>query len=155
SANGKIAAIENETIAVYNSITDSTKILIAISKTTIVKKLVWSKNGKTLAFLEGHSAELTSDDELKIQVFDTAKRTSYTLTNSNLGKNKITDYIQTPLLLSDDGSQLFFYYRSTPSLIADDNIVEVWDSKTKLAYPAAKIYGDPALKPKLAVWNVK
>ena len=60
--------------------------------------------------------------------------------------------MQTPILFSNDGKQVFFYTIDPRHQIESDSIVEVWNSSDKLVYPEKKLYGNPFTIPKIAVW---
>lgn len=154
SASPKIAVIESTGISIYDPSQNFKKSQVMSDSMGSFKNLVWSKSGKMLSFLYEAKNANTVKGRLKIFAYDTTTQMRYGLNNTELNGNQITDYIQTPITLSTNGEQLFFYYQSKPSTVVNDDMVEIWDSATKLVYPAQRIYGDPALKPKIAVWNI-
>ncbi len=153
STTGQIAIIESTGISIYDALQNFKKNQVISDPTAKFKNLVWSKSGKVLSFLCEEKNANILEGRFKVYVYEPTTQKRYELNNLVLSGNQITDYIQTPITLSDDGSELFFYYSSKPSKVIND-MVETWDSASKLVYPAQKVYGDPALRPKIAVWNI-
>ena len=154
SNTGHIALIESSGITIYDANQNFKKSPVLLDSTSSFKNLVWSKSGKMLSFLCEAKDANSADGRFKIFAYDVTLQKRHELNNTMLNGNQISDYIQTPITLSADGGQLFFYYQSKPSKGVNDDRVEIWDSASKLVYPAQKVYGDPALKPKIAVWNI-
>lgn len=116
------------------------------------KKLFWSENGENLAFFE----------EFKTPAGLTVNHRIFNYNRIN-GKTSILDpqhstvvkdlTITTKALrFSDDGQRIFFIYNS-PKIEALDNRYEIWDSESPLEYVQNKLYANPDILPKLAVWS--
>jgi dipeptidyl aminopeptidase/acylaminoacyl peptidase len=120
------------------------------------KKMVWSKSGNILAFLQEENPIRENTPNHKLYSYNWAIKRLDLLDNKNekLKTLCISSDMQTPIILSADGSQVFFYFASPTVEPPKSDTVEIWDASTKLVYPAQKIYGDPALIPKIAVWYV-
>lgn len=154
SNDGKIAAVESNGVSIYNPTDGFAKTQLISDTNSSFKNLAWSKSADMLTFIQAQRNVSTDDVFLNIFLYNTLSGKLLTLENSRLGENRITDKIQTPVTVSNDGKFLFFYYTTALSQVASDDLVEIWNSNTKLVYPAQQIEGDPALKPKLAVWDL-
>ncbi|RYY25409.1 MAG: S9 family peptidase [Chitinophagaceae bacterium] len=148
NANGVLAVNEESGICIYNSAQSFKRTLIVSGKADMYKNMAWDKTGVLLAFFH-HGA---GQDNIVLYDSKTGERKA--LPVEKLKGMQISDAVQTPIILSDDGSRLFFYVIAHPAKNSGNGVVEVWDSKSKLVYPAEKSYGDSALMPKIAVWNI-
>ncbi|MCK8141449.1 prolyl oligopeptidase family serine peptidase [Flavobacterium sp. I-SCBP12n] len=120
------------------------------------KKIVWSKSGNILAFLQEENPIQANMPNHKLYCYNWAAKRLDMLDNKKekLKALHISSDMQTPIILSADGSQVFFYFTSPKVQAPKSDTVEIWDAATKLVYPAQEIYGDLALIPKIAVWYV-
>ncbi|WP_116787825.1 alpha/beta hydrolase family protein [Flavobacterium psychrotrophum] len=123
----------------------------------VIKKIIWSDNNGSMAFLAQRSAENTGSENC-LYYYNRKSKSLKTIQGgfSTLEGHTITHDMQTPVILSEDGKQVFFYSSSIQAKPnKPDEIPEVWDSSTKLVYPAGRIYGDTLSKSKLTVWYPK
>jgi dipeptidyl aminopeptidase/acylaminoacyl peptidase len=68
---------------------------------------------------------------------------------------KISDYPYGAMIISDDGSKVFFDLKEKNVVVPSDaDTVQVWGGNDKLLYPYRKIMGDYANYDKLAVWDI-
>lgn len=155
SNNGKIAVIESGRVSIYNPANGFRKAQVVSDTASSFKKLSWSKSAKILTFLKDQASPFSNELLITLFHYDVASGKLLVLDDNRLSGNRLTDNIQTPVKVSDDSKYLFFYYTTPQTKIASDDLVEIWDSRTKLVYPAQRIHGDPALKPKLAVWDLE
>lgn len=120
------------------------------------KKMIWNKSGNILAFLQEENPIEANTLNHKLYSYNWTEKRLYLLDNHNekLKALYISSEMQTPIILSEDESQVFFYFTSPTVVTPKNDTVELWDAATKLVYPAQKIYGNPALIPKIAVWYV-
>jgi len=154
SASGQLAVIDSGGISIYDPSQNFSKSQVIADNTANFKNLGWSKSGKMLAFLCVANDVNTAERPIKIFAYETTTKKRYEQNSTLLKGNQITDVIQTPITLSGHGDQLFFYYQTKASKVVNDDLVETWDSASKLVYPAQKNFGDPALIPKIAVWYI-
>jgi dipeptidyl aminopeptidase/acylaminoacyl peptidase len=154
SDDGKVAVIDSSGISIYKPATQAGRTIVMSHKASMFTKMFWNKNSNVLAFLQKVDSANAQDPEIKVFAFDLSQKRLFELDKAGLLGNEVTDYMQVPIKLSDDGRKLFFYYKTQPSKIQGEDLVEVWDSQSKLVYPAQKIYGDAALRPKIAVWDL-
>lgn len=68
---------------------------------------------------------------------------------------KISDYPYGSMIISDDGSKIFFDLKEKQVLTASEkDTVQIWRANDKLLYSFRKNFGDFVNLPKLAVWHI-
>ena len=146
---GKLAISGESGITIYDLENKNTYRKVVENKYATYSNLLWSKFGAHFAFLQ------EENEGQKVFVYTTKSRQLRTIGSKKLEGIAVTEMAQTPLSFSSDGNRLFFQYTNKGAKALDDSIVEVWESTSKLVYPAMKMYGTPALAAKLAVWDIK
>lgn len=154
STDGKLAVYTNLGISIYTNQKKREERLILQDTIHKIKKMVWSKSGNVLTFLQEEKPIQNNPLNHKIYSYNGSTKKLSFLDNKNekLKTFSISAAMQTPIILSTDGSQVFFYYTATVVKEPQNDIVEVWDGETKLVYPAQKLFGDSSSTPKIAVW---
>lgn len=154
SNDGKLAVYTPLGITIYTNQKKTEERMILQDSIHKIKKMVWSKSGNVLTFLQEEKSIQANSPNHKIYSYNWSTNTLSCLDNKNekLKTFIISAAMQTPIILSTDGSQVFFYYTATVVKEPQNDIVEVWDAETKLVYPAQKLFGDSRSIPKIAVW---
>jgi dipeptidyl aminopeptidase/acylaminoacyl peptidase len=153
SDDGKLAVANASGLKIFDTFDKYKGKSVITDTTSVYKKLVWDNNGETLAFFQ-ENRKGAAGSANGIYCYNTISGKLKYLPVEKLNGLSLNNQMQTPLIFSSDGQTVFFYYTSKPTL-AKDEIVQVWDSSAKLVYPAEKRYGDTALIPKIAVWDIK
>ena len=132
--------------------------IIAQSK-NLFKKLIWSKNGYALAFLEelpqdgyqGNNHKLYFlnhlDATLQLQSLDSS--THGTILE---GMRIVTPPAKESLEMATDGERVFFYITPSQRESKEKEIVQIWDSKTPWTYPSQRNVNGWQYQSKMAVW---
>ncbi|WP_343591060.1 prolyl oligopeptidase family serine peptidase [Flavobacterium sp.] len=121
--------------------------------TSSFTNFAWSKNSKAFAFNSRPKGELKCS--LHYGLADLNKL--YTITSDRLDFDQeafITDEQVRNLSIADDGSRVFFNYKSVENEnVPSSSGVEVWNGNDKLVYLEKKVQGDFKTSAKTAVWN--
>lgn len=154
SAHGDIAVIDKSGINLYLASKGFAGRRVLSDSVAAFRKMVWSGSGNWLAFLRQKKSESVVESRQKNEVvlYNAERGMLSILGDERLDGLQITDALETPIILSGDDSMVFFYVVGPSVGVPDDSLVEVWQSSSRLVYPAAKQYGDPALVPRMAVW---
>jgi dipeptidyl aminopeptidase/acylaminoacyl peptidase len=147
NSNGKLAVIEESGIYTYDSRNNFKKTMVISGRAASYSNMIWNKSGNVLAFLHKIAGEF------KLATYNSITNERKAFGNEKLDGMCISDKMQTPIILSDDGTRLFFYFSAPETIDNENELVEVWDSSSKLVYPALKNYGKHEKIPKIAVWN--
>lgn len=124
---------------------------IVIDSTGVFQKFLWCSDGTTLAFLK----QQPSDKKNNLIYYynfnsDTLKILDPLKSPKLHSQSIVTSF--SPLVLSDNGDKVYFYYAGKPQPLEED-LVEVWDALSSLEYPRQIFQGNPETIPKLASWN--
>ena len=153
SDDGKLALSLSDCILVCDPKKNFECVLVLSNSNHKFKNLLWSKLGNTLAFLqENNLASMNNNHTIYSYDYTANSLKKLETSNEKLRGLSITSDMQTPIILSDDGKQLFFYTAKSYINTSKDTFVQAWDTATKLVYPAQELYGNPDSISKIAVW---
>ena len=130
--------------------------LILNTPIKIIKKMVWSDDSNILAFL-GQAGTAPGETGPGKQLYHyNLKLKKLNLIHGRLNAltgKEISEDVQTPIILSADGQKVFFYTSDSMSTEKSAaTLPEIWDSGTKLVYPAQQLYDTTYSKSKITVW---
>lgn len=153
SDDGKLALSLSDFVLVCDPEKNFESVVVTSNSNHKFKNLLWSKFGNKLAFSQENKLTHTDNSHI-LYSYDYTANSLKKLENSNekLRGLSITSDMQTPIIMSDDGNQLFFFTAIPYTNKKKDTFVQVWDSSTKLVYPAQELYGNPESISKIAVW---
>ncbi|UPZ18019.1 prolyl oligopeptidase family serine peptidase [Flavobacterium humidisoli] len=119
--------------------------------TSSFTNFTWSKNGKAFAFNSRPKGELKCSLHYCLADLNNL----YTISSDGLAFDQeafITDQQVRNLSIADDGSRVFFNYKSVENEPSSSG-VELWNGNDKLVYLEKKVKGDFKTAAKTAVWN--
>lgn len=159
SPDSKLATITDYEVKLY-LFTNKIEEIVVLKSSSLAKftKLLWSKDGNTLVFLEEITNKNSASGSHKIYSYDCKSRKLQVLhpqTNDMLHETSIVAYSSHPLIVSDNGNKIFFYVSSDSITIEKQKLVQIWDASTPFEYPAQQDYEMHQNAPKLAVWDKK
>lgn len=157
SPDKKLATITDHEVKLY-LFTHNIEEIVVHKSSSLAKftKLLWSKDGNTLVFLEEITNRNGTSGSHKIYSYDCKSRKLKVLnpqTNDFFLDSSIVAYSSYPLIMSASGNKIFFYVSKDSILIEKQKQVQIWDASTPFEYPAQQDYEMLQNAPKLAVWD--
>jgi len=145
-----LAIISNDTLLIYNPARPVVPRKIFYKDSCHINKVSWSRSGQSLvAYLDSNDG----NGDRKILYYNENRSQTKTLDKSQTvfdhRKYRITDF---SMLVSEES---VYFTIAQDSVVMPSKIVEVWDSKSPLEYPAQKFLEDPVNSALVAVWNIK
>lgn len=142
---------QENAIVIQNTLDHSIKNIMHLPLTQgIFKNLSWSKNNNALAFFESNKVRSKVNYYNRLQ--DTIK--FFSTTDATV-PNTMDIYTSRKIKISDDGTKVFFHIRQKQAydVIRKPDDVQVWRSRDKIIYPAAKETEGFTQNPKYAMWE--
>lgn len=131
--------------------------LIAESNNSMFHQLMWSKNGRSIAFIEKASKENTEDQGCSIHYYYFANRRLFTFT-ANDSKDfpsdiRLVDGYTQHLKIADDGLRVFVgLMKKNPCLDYGKDAVQLWNGNDPVMYRERMQNCDGDLDVMLGIW---
>lgn len=155
SKDGKMAAYQSNGLFIYETNNNFKQTQVSADTNATVKNLIWSKSGNRLAWLQESKTPTNNPCSVRLFTYNFKTQILQAMEQEIPNQMCVSTGMQTPIIMSDDDSRLFCYVAAPKPSTPEQQVVEVWDSDTKLVYPAQQIQGNPESVPKLALWNLK
>lgn len=120
--------------------------------TADASRIVWSRSGSSLAFF---SQSKYSAEGLKLTHYNSKTGIIRTLGHCEQAFGDKNYHLEGyGIVISEDDTQIYFNLIPTTENEVSQQIVEVWDTVSRLEYPEQELYKNPELNAVLTVWDI-